>query len=206
MRRTKKKALKKKALKTKATKKKATNKKLKKGKARKRAANGAAKKTAPTKSARPGPGEYVADPTESVTRPEDLPEPEIVTRSLSYKKCPCPKCGYKAYRDGQRNRSLHDLGDTATGRPREVHLTYSIHHCSRCGAYFHADISDIAPPNAQYTRRVIETAVRLVAEDGLPYRPASWHMWRDHRVFVPFATIQNWVEASGKKSGRARAG
>ncbi len=23
--------------------------------------------------------------------------------------------------------------------------------------------------------------------------------WRDHRVFVPFATIQNWVEAGGKK-------
>jgi integrase len=33
-------------------------------------------------------------------------------------------------------------------------------------------------------------AVRLVVEDGLPYRIASWHLWRDHRVFVPFATIQ----------------
>lgn len=42
-------------------------------------------------------------------------------------------------------------------------------------------------------------AVRLVVEDGLPYRPASWHLWRDHRVLVPFATIQNWVEAEGKK-------
>jgi transposase InsO family protein len=40
-------------------------------------------------------------------------------------------------------------------------------------------------------------AVRLVVEDGLPYRPASWHAWRDHRVFVPWATIQNWVEAAG---------
>jgi hypothetical protein len=39
----------------------------------------------------------------------------------------------------------------------------------------------------------------LVVEDGMPYRPASWHLWRDHRVFVPFATIQNWVEAAGKK-------
>jgi hypothetical protein len=44
-------------------------------------------------------------------------------------------------------------------------------------------------------------AVRLVVEDGLPYRAASWHLWRDHRVFVPFATIQNWVEAAGKKGG-----
>jgi hypothetical protein len=38
-----------------------------------------------------------------------------------------------------------------------------------------------------------------VAEDGLPYQAASWHLWRDHRVFVPYATIQNWVEAAGEK-------
>jgi hypothetical protein len=38
-----------------------------------------------------------------------------------------------------------------------------------------------------------------VVEDGLPYRAVSWHLWRDHRVFVPFATIQNWVEAAGEK-------
>jgi hypothetical protein len=36
----------------------------------------------------------------------------------------------------------------------------------------------------------------------LPYRAASWHLWRDHRVFVPYATIQNWVEAAGEKKGR----
>jgi hypothetical protein len=24
-------------------------------------------------------------------------------------------------------------------------------------------------------------------------------LWRDHRVFVPYATIQNGVEAAGKK-------
>jgi hypothetical protein len=47
--------------------------------------------------------------------------------------------------------------------------------------------------------RVVALAVRLVVEDGLPYRSASWHLWRDHRVFVPFATVQNWVEAGGKK-------
>src|SRR6266516_3201985 len=59
--------------------------------------------------------------------------------------------------------------------------------------------ADLAPPGGQYTHRVIDLAVRLVVEDGLPYRPASWHLWRDHRVFVPFATIQHWVEAGGKK-------
>jgi hypothetical protein len=59
------------------------------------------------------------------------------------------------------------------------------------------------PPGSHYTQRVIALAVRLVVEDGLPYRLASWHLWRDHRVFVPFATLQNWVEAGGKKGQRA---
>ena len=53
---------------------------------------------------------------------------------------------------------------------------------------------------------VVDLAIRLVAEDNLPYRTASWHLWRDHRVFVPFATIQNWVEAAGEKSGGAGRG
>jgi hypothetical protein len=62
----------------------------------------------------------------------------------------------------------------------------------------------LALPKSHYTHRVVHNAVRLVVEDGLPYRPASWHLWRDHRVFVPFATIQNWVEAGGEKGGRPR--
>ncbi len=61
-------------------------------------------------------------------------------------------------------------------------------------------MDDLASPGSHYTRRVVSLAVRLVVEDGLPYRSASWHLWRDHRVFVPFATVQNWVEAGGKKS------
>jgi hypothetical protein len=99
-------------------------------------------------------------------------------------------------------RTLHDLGDPWLGRPRDLRLGYSQHRCTRCNHYFHADTSDLAPPHARYTHRVLQTAVRLVAEDNLPYRQASWHLWRDHRVFVPFATIQNWVEAAGEKSRR----
>ena len=64
-----------------------------------------------------------------------------------------------------------------------------------------ADMDDLALPKSLYTHRVVHTAVRLVVEDGLPYRTASWHLWRDQRVFVPFATIQNWVETGGKKGG-----
>jgi hypothetical protein len=64
-------------------------------------------------------------------------------------------------------------------------------------------MADLAPPGSHSTNRVIDLAVRVVVEDGLPYRIASWHLWRDHRVFAPFATIQNWVEAAGKKSRAA---
>jgi hypothetical protein len=82
-------------------------------------------------------------------------------------------------------------------------VTYSSHYCSQCRKHFNIDLTDVAPPGSPYTHRVIQMAVRLVVEDGLPYRPTSWHLWRDHRVFVPFATIQNWAEAGGKKGARS---
>ena len=63
-----------------------------------------------------------------------------------------------------------------------------------------ANTEALALRNSHYTHRVVHMAVRLVVEDGLPYRHASWHLWRDHRVFVPWSTIKNWVEATGKKS------
>src|SRR5260370_6507441 len=66
------------------------------------------------------------------------------------------------------------------------------------------DLQSMAPPYGHYTHRVMALAMRLVVEDGLPYRSASWTLWRDHRVFVPFATIQNWVEAAGQKKPTAR--
>jgi len=147
-----------------------------------------------------GPGEYTADPTEGITRVEDLPKPQIVRRRRSFKRRPCPRCGHSAVRGKAFARTLHDLGDLAANRPRDLVITYSQHHCSRCRKYFNADLSDLAIPNSHYTHRVVALAVRLVVEDGLPYRSASWHLWRDHRVFVPFATLQNWVEAGGKKS------
>ena len=147
----------------------------------------------------PGPGEYLPDSTEGITRIEDLPKPKIVPLRRLYDKCPCLRCGHLAYRHGTQERILHDLGDLISGRPRDLHITYSVHCCTKCKKYFNADMSDLALPGAHYTHRVIGLAVRLVVEDGLPYRTASWHLWRDHRVFVPFATIQNWTEAGGEK-------
>ena len=146
-----------------------------------------------------GPGEYKPDATEGITRVEDLPQPQVVRRSRNFRRRMCPRCGRSARRDKVDTRTLHDLGDPASSRPRDLVITYSQHRCSHCGKYFNADLSDLAIPNTHYTHRVVALAVRLVVEDGLPYRSASWHLWRDHRVFVPFATIQNWVEAGGKK-------
>jgi len=151
-----------------------------------------------------GPGRYVSDVTEGIVRVEDLPKARISERSRNYRHRTCPECGRNAYRLRTVVRRLHDLGDLVSGKPRDIQITYSQHHCLGCDGYFNADMEDLAPPKSHYTHRVIHTAVRLVVEDGLPYRSASWHLWRDHRVFVPFATVQNWVEAGGKKGCRIR--
>jgi len=148
----------------------------------------------------PGPGEYVPDATEGITRVEDLPKPQLQRRSRNYAARPCPQCRRRAGRYAVDSRTLHDLGDPRSGRPVDLVVTFSRHRCRRCGCHFTADLSDLALPKCHYTRRVQQLAVRLVAEDGLPYRSASWHLWRDHRVFVPYATIQNWVEDAGKKN------
>lgn len=147
----------------------------------------------------PEPGAYRPDSTEGITRVEDLPPPKSIPRRRNAIRQPCPHCGHRAYRDKQQQRTLHDLGGLDSGRPRDLVVTYSQHYCTKCRIYFNTDLSDLAPLGSHYTHRVIDVAVRVVVEDGLPYRTASWHLWRDHRVFVPFATIQNWVEAGGKK-------
>lgn len=146
-----------------------------------------------------GPGEYVPDVTEGITRVEDLPKPRIGRRSRNYPARRCRLCGGRAARYAVTSRTLHDLGDPDSGRPIDLVVTYSKHRCTHCSCHFSVDLSDLALPKCLYTRRVQRMAVRLVAEDGLPYQAASWHLWRDHRVFVPYATIQNWVEAAGEK-------
>ena len=47
----------------------------------------------------PGPGEYRPDPTEGITRIEDLPKPKVSIQSRNYRRRPCPRCGHSAYRD-----------------------------------------------------------------------------------------------------------
>jgi len=149
-------------------------------------------------TAKVGPGEYVPDRVFS--KSEDLPRPKILKSQRNYAFLACPHCDAPAARDKVFVRTLHDLGDLVSERPHELQITYSQHYCHCCHKYFPADLTDLAPRNGHYTHRVMRLAIRLVVEDGLPYRAASWLLWRDHRVFVPFATIQNWVEQAGKKS------
>jgi hypothetical protein len=153
-----------------------------------------------------GPGRYVPDPTEGITNVNDLPAPQLVAYHRDHKQTACPRCGHLASRHKSGQRTLHDLGDLCTGHPVDLLVAYSSHYCDRCKKHFNIDLSDLAPPGAHYTHRVIDLAVRVVSEDGLPYRPASWHLWRDHRVFVPFATMQNWVEAGGGKKAQGHMG
>jgi hypothetical protein len=150
-----------------------------------------------TTPAQLGPGEY--RPAGIVQRPEDLPPPKIIKENRDTPSQPCPQCGHAAARQRSYTRQIYDIGNLFSGRPCQRHVTYSQHYCSACRKYFNTDLSDLAAPRSLYTYRVQDLAVRLVVEDGLPYRAACWHLWRDHRVFVPFATIQNWVEAGGKK-------
>ena len=147
-----------------------------------------------------GPGEY--KPEGVFERIEDLPKPKLVKETRNEAQRSCPSCGNPARREHVYHRTLHDVGDLVSGFPVELHITCSQHHCKACNQYFMTDLSDVAPPGSHYTHRVIALAVRVVVEDGLAYRNASWQLWRDHRVFVPFATIQNWVVAGGKKGKR----
>ena len=60
------------------------------------------------------PGEYRPDPTEGITRREDLPAPQIMRRQRNATRPRCPDCGHRAYRDTQKQRLLHAraAGDT----------------------------------------------------------------------------------------------
>jgi len=146
------------------------------------------------------PGQYVSDNTEGLINPQDLPRPKIKKRSHVRKKCRCPLCKRLSRRHTFEIRNLHDLGNPATGQPVEVQLRYSTHYCCKCKHHFTINTSPIAPPKSQYTNAVIDLAVRLIVDDGLPFREASWHLWQHHRVYAPFGTIKNWVSAAGEKN------
>ena len=112
-----------------------------------------------------GPGAYCPDPTEGISRPEDLPKPHMVQQSRNFKHRPCPRCGKSSYRDRVFTRTLHDVGDLLSGRPRDSALPYAQHDCCPCQKSCNAAAADLAPPKSQETHRGIGLALRLVVED-----------------------------------------
>src|SRR5437016_2699215 len=64
-----------------------------------------------------GPGEYVPDVTEGITRIEDLPPPRIEQRSRNFPARRCPRCLRRAGRYAVASHTLHDLGDPRSDCP-----------------------------------------------------------------------------------------
>ena len=57
-----------------------------------------------------GPGLYRPDPSEGITRPEDLPPPQILYSCRDAKQHPCPRCGHQAYRNAHiRSPRAHSM-------------------------------------------------------------------------------------------------
>lgn len=99
------------------------------------------------------PGEYIPDPTEGITRIEDLPKPHIQQRTRNFRSRPCPRCGISAGRYALDTRTLHDLGNTHTGRPIDLFVTFSRHRCTYCGRCFAVDMTELALPKPLHTSR-----------------------------------------------------
>ena len=160
----------------------------------------------------PRPGAYLTDVTEGITRVEDVPKANIISRSRNSTDRTCPRCGTRASRLRCVQRLLHDLGALVSGHPHDIPSTSSQPPCSHCTHSCNAAMADVALPGSHDPPRVVAVAGRVVVEDGWPYRAASWHRWRDHRVCVPCATRHHGVEARGKQSrgaahqGRSRLG
>ena len=114
----------------------------------------------------PGPGEYRPDPTEGTTRIDDLPKPKVACQSRNYRRRPCPRCGHSSYRDRLARRTLHDLGNPLTGRPRDIVLIYSQHYCTSCRKYFNADMTDLADPGSHYTLEAFRHPVAVFWRAG----------------------------------------
>ena len=147
----------------------------------------------------PGPGEYVPDPTEGITRVEDLPKPRVRQLSRDRPCRRCPRCRARAGRHALGRRTLHDLGDSRSERPAELVVKFSRHRCLACGLCFDSDLSSLALPYCRYTLRVQRLAVRLVADDGMPYRDRR-------RMSTYGATIASSSPSPPSRTGSRRRG
>jgi hypothetical protein len=92
----------------------------------------------------PGPGE--SRPDRGHHPRLDLLKPNVSIRSRNYRRRPCSRRSHSSYRGRTARRSLHDLGDPLTGRPRHLVVLHARHSCSECRRYFNAAMTDLADP------------------------------------------------------------
>ena len=78
----------------------------------------------------PSPGEYRPDPTTGINHPHDLPPPRHQRQTRNRKYAPCPHCGKRCARRRTAKRTLHDIGNTQTGRPIDINFLFSV-RCTR---------------------------------------------------------------------------
>ena len=147
----------------------------------------------------PGPGEYLPDATEGITRVEDLPKPKIIQRSRDFRQ-PCPQCGHSSYRHRRAKRVLHDLGDLVPGRPHDIHLTYSVHHCTQCDNYFNADMSDLALPRATTPTALWPWRSVWWSKTACPTRPPVGTSGETIGCSSPWPRSRTGLRPGGKKA------
>ena len=139
-----------------------------------------------------GPGEYVADGTEGITRVEDLPKPKVAPRSRNFR--------------GDRSKVRHSA--IANGPSSGRCTMWGIWSADALGTFTSPTRSTIAANARATSTRMCPTAPKSHYTYRVTTRPCGWS-WRrfaylarvgisgETRVFVPYATIQNWVEAGG---------
>src|SRR4051794_13022436 len=113
----------------------------------------------PASRTSPSPGSNSAaattgPPAAPGTAPLPAPPPTPGTKPPTRNHGPrrCPRYGAHAGRYATATRTLHDLGDPRAGRPIDLLVTFSRHHCPDCDFFFPAELSDLAWPRCLYSR------------------------------------------------------
>ena len=155
----------------------------------------------------PGPVNTEPVPTEPTTRIEDLPKPNLYFRELQLSTVTLPAVSPQFPPRRQRPAARSTTSETCSrGGPVTWSCSTPQHYRTRVASTSTPRGPTWPIPAATTRDGSSDTAVRLVVEDGLPYRTASWSLWRDHREFVPYchdpalgrgrgkAARRNWTE------------
>ena len=144
-----------------------------------------------------GPGVNVPDVTRDHSG-QDLPLPHQL-HSCNFSCRRCPFCG-GAVAAGVWPPAPFMISATPSAADRSTCIF--LLHTSLFGLSSLLSCRSVRPRPAQEPVHPPGTtpAVRLVIEDDMPYRMASWHLSRDHRVFVLGPPSRIGSRPRGKKS------